>query len=75
MDCIKNGNEIECVICTSYKVPLSVKPLLERIAELLGKFEFKKEDDGIFVLEDGTKIICEEAEMTWSDRCVSCKTV
>jgi hypothetical protein len=73
MDCLKS----ECTICKSFKEVISVKEIEEmvkRIAEMLGLSpQFKKVDDGVYILRDGTKVVCEMVETaTWSDYCVTC---
>jgi hypothetical protein len=73
MDCLKN----ECTVCASFKEPISIEKIEEmvkRIAEMLGLPQhFKKEEDGVYILRDGTKVVCEVVETaTFSDYCVTC---
>jgi hypothetical protein len=73
MDCLNN----ECTICKSFKEATNIKEIEEmvkRIAEMLGlPPRFKKVDDGVYILHNGTKVVCEMVETaTWSDYCVTC---
>ncbi len=70
MDCLEN----ECTECASFKQAINVEELVKEIARRLGLPPYFKKIDDIYVLKDGTKVVCEIAETaTWSDYCVTCK--
>jgi hypothetical protein len=75
MDCVKNEKEVACTVCGSYKQIINVWQIVREIAKMLGASpqSIEEEDDGIYSLEDGTRIICEKEETaTWSDYCITC---
>jgi hypothetical protein len=75
MDCLKNV----CTKCVSFKEVIDVKEIekmVKKIAEMLGLPPNFQKEDGIYILQDGTKVVCEVVETaTWSDYCVECSAV
>ena len=73
MECEKTDNKIECIDCTSFKKPLDIRKMIEKIATMLG-IEFKKVDilSEMYLLGDYV-IRCEEARFeNWTDYCMRC---
>jgi len=67
---------MECTICKNFKEIIDVKEIEEmvkRIAKMLGLPPHFRREDGVYILRDGTEVVCEVVETaTWSDYCVTC---
>jgi|GEM_PF-7023330 hypothetical protein len=70
----------ECIECNSFKVPIEIKKIIRKIAEMSGfsRVKVRKVDEGVYLLIDETtstariKIKCEREDFSWSDYCIRC---
>ncbi len=79
MECEINGNEVSCVVCTSFKTAIDVVKIVEKIAQILGLPKVTYLGDGIYSLgNDEVEVKCEWKELSdvsFSDYCIRCYTV